>query len=124
MTEDELTELDREWSMPYDSILQALHEFGVENQFGKGDNLLMMDNCGQKRHQVEVHKLHMLRPVVIKVLQALLRDFPAWEIVVAVDIPGTEGQWPHMGLRVQAGRIIDDLQRQYLPAEFQNVRYE
>ncbi|MGH6770084.1 MAG: hypothetical protein ACRECO_13800 [Xanthobacteraceae bacterium] len=39
----------------------------------------------------------MLKPVVAKSLQPLLREFPDWEIVVVVDIPGKEDQWPRMG---------------------------
>jgi hypothetical protein len=123
MTHDEEAEQRREWTLLYDRVSKTLKQFGTEDHFGKADYLLVTDNYGPKYHQVEIHRLHMLGPDVVKALQALLRDFPGWEIVIAVDVPGTEGRWPPMGLRVQSDAIIDDLQRQYLPAEFQNVRY-
>jgi hypothetical protein len=123
MTQDEFAEQGRQWDALYDQISKALRQFGTEDHFGKGDYLLVDDNYGQRRHQVEIHRLHMLRPLVIHALQALLQAIPNWEIVVAVDIPGTEGRCPPMGLRVQSDTIIDDLQRQYLPSEFQNIRY-
>lgn len=123
MTDDEFDEQGRQWDTLYDQISKTLQLFGTEDHFGKGDYLLVSDNMGPKYHQVEVHRLHMLQPTVIKALQALRRDFPGWQIIVAVDVPGSEGKWPPMGLRVQRDAIIDDLQRQYLPAEFQDIRY-
>jgi hypothetical protein len=121
--DDDDDEQGRQWSILHSLISKTLRQFGTEDHFGKGDYLLVDDNYGPKYHQVEVHRLHMLMPDVIKALQPLLRDFPGWQIIVAVDIPGTEGKWPPMGLRVQLDKIIDDLQREYLPREFQDLRY-
>lgn len=120
---DDIDEQERQWRMLHHRISGVLRRFGIEDHFGKGDYLLVDDNYSQQRHQVEIHRLQMLGPHVVKALQALLREFSGWEIVVAVDIPGTESKWPPMGLRIQSGSIIDDLQRQYLPAEFQNIRF-
>ena len=124
MTEDKgLTEQERIWGLLYDEISEVLRQFGTEDHFGHADYLLVDDNYGWKRHTIEIHKLHMLEPPVVKMLQPLLRELPGWEVVIAVDIPGTEGKWPPMGLRVQPDAIIDDLRRQYLPAEFSSIRY-
>jgi hypothetical protein len=118
MLVDDRTEQERAWAKLHADILETLHHFGVEDQLGKGDYLLVTDNYGWLRHTIEVHRLHMLQPAIVRQLQALLRKFPDWEIVMAVDVPGTEGLWPPMGLTIRANEIIDDLQRSYLPAEF------
>jgi hypothetical protein len=123
MTHDDSDKQGRDWGALHGLISETLRQFGTEDHFGKGDYLLVDDNYGTKYHQVEVHRLHMLRPIVIQSLQPLLREFPGWQIVVAVDIPGTEGMWPPMGLRVQPDTIVDDLQRHYLPKEFQDFQY-
>jgi hypothetical protein len=124
MNVDNRTEQERTWGILYAKILKILHEFGTENQFGKGDYLVAADNYGWPRHTIEIHKLHMLQPAIVNQLQALLREFAGWEIVVAVDVPGTENLWPRMGLTIRAHEIIDDLQRQYLPVETQHIQYE
>ena len=124
MNVDNRAEQERTWGILYAKILEVLHEFGTENQFGKGDYLVVTDNYGWPRHTVEIHKLHMLQPAIVNRLRDLLSEFAGWEIVVAVDIPGTENLWPRMGLTIRAHEIIDDLQRQYLPADTQNTQYE
>jgi hypothetical protein len=123
MSNDGLTEQERNWGALYDRIAEVLLQFGEEDHFGKADYLIVDDNYGSRRHTIEIHKLHMLRPSVVVMLQGLLQAFPDWEIVVAVDIPGTEGIWPRMGLTIRDREIIDDLQRQFLPTEFQGVAY-
>jgi hypothetical protein len=66
----------------------------------------------------------MLAADVVEQLQANLKDFPNWEIVVDVS-PEQYGQsWPTMGLTIRAHEIIDDLKREYFPTEFQRIKYE
>jgi len=122
MSEDNAQQ-EREWSVLYAGILEKLSQFGKGDRFGKADYLLVDDNYGWLRHTIEIHGLRMLQPVVIKSLQALLREFPKWEIVIAVDIPGTEKTWPRMGLTVRAEKIVDDLRREFLPDEFRRLVY-
>jgi len=124
MNVDNRTEQERAWDILHEKILKELHEFGTENQFGEGDYLVVTDNYGWPRHTIEIHKLHMLQPAVVNRLRALLSEVAGWEIVVAVDIPGTENIWPRMGLTIRAHEIVDDLQRQYLPAETRHIQYE
>ena len=112
------------WTILYDQIKALLRNYGVEDHFGKDDYLIVDDNLGYKWHTIEIHRLHMLRCNVVKALQALLRQFPDWELIVAVDIPGTEGVWPPMGLTIRSNEIIDGLQRRFFPKEFQNIQYE
>jgi hypothetical protein len=124
MTEDDdLTEQERNWGILYDRVSEVLRQFGTEDPFGKADYLLVDDNYGWERHIVEVQKLHMFEVPVVKKLQSILREFPGWEVNMAVDVPGTEQTWPNMGITIRADAVIDELQRQYLPSEFQTLKY-
>ena len=124
MTTNELTEQESDWGALYERISEVLRQFGAEDHFGNADYLLVGDNYGWRRHTIEIHKLHMLRPAIVKALQPLLRELSAWEIVIAVDIPGTENKWPPMGLIIRSNTIVDELQREYLPSEFKDVQYQ
>jgi len=52
----------------------------------------------------------------------LLTDYPDWKIVMSVDIPGKES-WPAMGIVIERDKIIDGLQRSYLPPEYQSLKF-
>jgi hypothetical protein len=114
----------RTWLILYRKVLGELREFGTEDHFGDADYLLVDDNLGAPRHTVEIHKLRMLDPSLVRALRSLLQDFEGWEIVVVVDIPGNEDKWPPMGLIIRKKEIIDGLYRGYFPAEFRNVVFE
>jgi hypothetical protein len=116
-------EQERTWSVLFDGIRDVLRQFGVEDPFGKGDYLVVDDNYGFHGHKVEIHTLRMLNPQIVHKLRHLLEEFPGWEIVIAVGIPGKE-YWPLMGLTIRTHEIIDGLQRQYFSDEFQNLQYE
>ena len=60
----------------------------------------------------------------MKLLQRQLSDYPRWEIRVGVDTVKFDRKWPGMGLIVYSDQILDELQRNYLPPEFRNLRYE
>jgi hypothetical protein len=122
--DEEETEQERVWGHLYHRIKKVLRRFGVEDHFGDGDYLLVNDNYGWRRHKIEIHKLRMLDPKIVNLLRALLRGVPDWEIVIAIDIPGTEKSWPLMGLTIREREIVDGLQREYLPPEFQALAYE
>jgi hypothetical protein len=119
----ELSKQELTWGILHDRIAQVLKQFGTEDHFGDADYLLVDENYGWKRHTVEIHNLNLLRPTLVKTLQGLLRDFSDWQIVLALDVPGTENQWPRMGLTIRSQEIADDLKRQYLPREFRDVQY-
>jgi hypothetical protein len=112
-----------EWLFLHDRITQTLDNFGRKNAFRKGDYWLVDDNWGWRRHQLEVQNLNLLKPHVIKSLQILLDGFPDWSMSVRVDVPGKEDIWPGMGLIIYPDQIIDELERQYLPAEFADIRF-
>jgi hypothetical protein len=65
--------------------------------------------------------LNMLAPRIVKLLQAALTEYPDWEIIAAVALE--RKSWPEMGLTIRAHEIIDNLQRQYFPKEFQAIAY-
>jgi hypothetical protein len=124
MSERDLTRQERDWGILYERISKLLQQFGKVDAIGEGDYWLIDENWGFDQHKVEVQNLNLLDPKIVKSLQTLLGGFPDWEIMIAVALPGTEGIWPAMGLVIRRDEIIDGLQRQYFPKEFQNVRYE
>ncbi|MGB9368435.1 MAG: hypothetical protein WCE79_20725 [Xanthobacteraceae bacterium] len=112
------------WSALYDRIRAVLIPFGTEDHFGNADYLLVDDNYGHRRHTIEIHKLRMLDRDLVRMLRMLLAELPDWEIVIALDVPGTEKSWPRMGLIIRSGEVVDGLQRGYLPPQFQKVVFE
>lgn len=124
MTKSVENEQEEVWSTLYDQIVGVLQRFGTEDPFGEADFLLVDDNHGHRRHTVEIHRLRMLDPTLVKMLRVLLQELPNWEIVIVVDVPGTESSWPPMGLIVRQGEIVDGLRREHFPVEFRNVIFE
>ena len=123
MSQDDLDDerQNQEWDTLYRRVVETLAPWGVDNPFGKGDYLVVDDNYGWWRQIIEIHQLKMLKVEIVKSLQALLKDFPDWAIVVAVDIPGQE-HWPPMGVTIRPHEIIDGLVRKHLPEEFRFLK--
>jgi hypothetical protein len=125
MTDEQgYTEQERIWGILYAQLENLLRQFGKGDGLGRADHWLLDDNYGGKQHKLYVNNLDMLAPQIVKRLQASLSGFPDWEIVVAVDIGGAGESWPQMGLIIRRHEVIDGLQRQYFPKEFQGIRYE
>jgi hypothetical protein len=122
--EENFTEQERVWGKLYARIREVIGHYGNSNYIGEGDYWLLDDNWGMTQHKLYVNNLKMLEPVIIKRLQACLADYSDWEIVVAVDVPGSGDSWPPMGLIVRPHEMVDGLQRQYFPKEFQGIKYE
>jgi hypothetical protein len=113
-----------EWLRLRNLITKILAPLGSLYDSGKGgDYLLYEDNLGWCLHELEFQNLELFRPEVVKSLQALLADFPKWHITIRVDAPGTAGKLPGMGLILSPEKIIDQLQRQYLPEQFRHYVY-
>jgi hypothetical protein len=115
---------DRNWEMLYERIRLLLTEFGTEGMPRTADYWIDDDNIGTTQQKIYIRNLILLRPHIIKSLQDLLNEFSAWEIMVAVSVPGLGDSWPDMGLTIRRDEIIDGLQRQYLPKEFLGMQYE
>jgi hypothetical protein len=126
MTADLKAEQGRQWRELHDQIKGVLQQYGAEwdSCQRKGDYLLVDDNMGWYQHKIELQNLSLFRPAVVKALQRLLAGFPDWEVVVAMDIPDKKNDWPAMGVIIRDNEIIDGLQRQYFPREFQDIAYE
>jgi len=132
MTSDLHLEQDREWAALYDEIQGVLRPLGEEGRgemqgetyvYVSGDYLLVKDNWGGYRHKIEASNLEFIRPMVIASLRHLLIGYPNWEIVLTLCSSEKENR-PAMGLVIRDDEIIDGLQREYLPKEFQSIQYE
>ncbi len=122
MTDDE--EQSRSWQSLYEKVSALLPDYGTESAIGEGDYWVLDENWGPRQQKVCVFNLIILKPKVIRALQGLLKDYPGWGIMLAVDVPGKEDAWPPMGLIIREHEIIDGLQRQYFPPEYQSIQYE
>ena len=111
---------DKIWTDLYNGVVHVLNRYGKESATGKGDFLVVDDNYGWRRQIVNILTLQMLNTEIIAELRGLLDKLPDWEIVYALDIPGTEGKWPPMGVTIRKHEIIDGLQREYLPEAFRS----
>jgi hypothetical protein len=108
----------------YEKICAYLGRFGEHDSLlGPGDYSVYGGYWGHPQVKVSVNNLEILRPSVVEGLQAILKKFPGWEIVVAVAVRGHYYDWPEMGLIVRQREIVDGLQRQYFPPALQDIRY-
>jgi hypothetical protein len=73
---------------------------------------------------VFVGNLKLLRLPAVNALQLLLKDFPGWQIDLMVSPWDHLKDWPEMNLSIRSDEIVEDLQRQYFPKEFQDLAYE
>jgi hypothetical protein len=110
-----------------DRTFDLLGQFGESDyqpHKSQGDFSVHGDYGGHPEVVVFVNGLKMLRPPIVAELQKLIREFPGWQITMTVAVRGHYDDWPHMGLYIRPHEIIDGLQRQYFPAEFQDLKYD
>lgn len=125
MNEDVQTIYEKTWEALYQRMRGALEQFGTETDFRNEGNYWIIDEpYGLNQHNVYFRDLNLLQPRVIRALQHLLSEFPTWEIFVTIAIRHEGESWPDMGLIIREHEIVDGLQRQYFPAEFQSIHYE
>ena len=122
--DDDDTEQIRVWETLYTRLKDALDELGREDWRGHADYWIVSDNWGTRQHKLYITNLDLLAPAVVKLLQSTLADFPGWEIVVALHLKEKGYRRPNMGLTILGHEIIDELQRQYFPPQYQGIRYE
>ncbi len=82
---------------------------------GLGDYCAHDDFRQSPQVKVSIGNLELLRPFIVYQLQEIVKDFPGWEIVVAVAPEDHLEDWPSMGLYIRPHEIIDGLQRRYFP---------
>ena len=124
MTTVEDDEQAKTWEILYRRAREILQQFGREDYLGRADYHVLADNYGFTTINVAFHKLQMLQQPIIRLLQQSLLGYPDWAIQIAIDIPEKEDVWPRMSLVIRAHEVIDELQRQYFPREFQELRFE
>ena len=126
MDEDQLYQQQLEiFEQVYKKVVELLRRFGKHDSLLRlGDYSIYDGYWGHPQVKVSVANLALLHPRVVKSMQQILTDFPDWEFVVAVTVRGPGETWPDMGLIVRAHEIVDGLQRQYFPKEFQSFEYE
>ena len=121
MSSAEEAKQERDWQTLHDAITATLDRFGQKDDCGRGDYWLVDDNWGRWSHQLEFQNLALFKPHIIKALQDLLAPYPDWYIEIGVAVPEKYGIWPGMGLIVYPDEIVDELRRDFLPAEFHDV---
>lgn len=90
----------------------------------RGDFSVHGDYSEYPQVVVFVHNLELLRQQVVGALQQLLKQFPGWQIDLMIGLWDHLKDWPVMGISVHTNEIVDDLQRQYFPKEYQELTYE
>ncbi len=121
---DERSEQERIWEALYVRLRELLQKHGREEYRGRADYWVLNDNWGTRQHKIFVNNLNLLKPPIISSIQQIIAAAPGWEVVIAVYLRGISESWPDMGLTIRPHEIIDGLQRQYFPKEFQKLRYE
>jgi hypothetical protein len=111
------------WEEMYEAVRNLLGRSGQEDHSGQGDYWILDDNYGFQSNKILIHNFNFLRPQLIVDLGKLLIGAPDWEIIVAIDIPGAEKTMPPMGIKVRANGIVDELRREYLPANLKNIKF-
>ena len=115
---------ERVWQSLNDKATEALNAFGTKDYRGWADYWIVDDDWGPDLLQVEVKNPRLLQRDAIGALKRVLDDYPGWQITVQVFARQNEPPLPPMGLVISDGRVVDDLKREYLPPEFQQLSYE
>lgn len=113
------------WTMLRDRVVALMDRFGTRYHYpeNRGDYYLLDEDTGQNMVKIELVNNDLLRPDIVKSLQALLSGYPDWVIAVQVDGVDAAGTRRGMGVLIAEDRIFDDLKREYLPANFQDMRF-
>jgi len=105
-------------------INALLEQFGKRDSLEPGDYSIYQDYWGFPQVKVSIGNLKLLEPTIVDKLQHIVGAYQGWEIVVAVALKNHYSDWPEMGLYIRPHEIIDGLQRQYFPKEFQSIAYK
>jgi hypothetical protein len=113
----------REWNELYSKLVTFFRERGRESATGDGDFWVLDDNYSDRwfTQMVYLFSLNLLDVAIIAELRQMLQELPNWEIVLVVDIPEKEGEWPPMGLTIRRHEIIDGLSRDHLPEPYKSI---
>lgn len=114
---------EAEWQVLYDRVAALLERYGKIDFSSGADYWLVDENLGWWCQIIETHKTTVLNPAIIEQLQDFLQDYADWRIEIHVVLDQQENPAPPMGLIINKDKIIDDLQRDFLPPEFRDLTY-
>lgn len=123
MNENRQAEQQRDWQVLHDAVTRVIDRYGTKSPLRQGDYWLLDENWGRYSQQLEFQNLDLFHPIILQLLQNLLQLFPDWHITIRVDVVGKEDIWPGMGVIIYRDRIVDDLNRDFLPSKFRNVMF-
>ena len=123
LSEDDDRQIEA-WESLYERLRILLLQCGSEDIDRAADCWLHDENLGTLQQKIYVRNLRLLRPEIVNAIRGILLEFPDWEIMVAVSVPGRGDEWPDMGLTIRSHEIVDGLEREYLPIEFRNIEYD
>jgi hypothetical protein len=79
-------------------IIHLMARFGEPDSISRhGDYSVHGDYWGYPQVKVSIQNLRLLRPDIVKRLQAIVAEFPGWEIVYTVAVRDHYCDWPDMG---------------------------
>jgi hypothetical protein len=111
----------------YPQVKDLMRRFGQPDYLPErshGDYTVHGDYGGYPEVVIYVHYLALLQPTTVYALQNLIKEYPGWQLTVTVAPWDHLHDWPNMGLYVRPNDIVDGLQRQYFPKEYQHIEYE
>jgi hypothetical protein len=109
------------WRKLFDETELLLKDFAHQGLIGSDDYWLVDEDWGWDVLQIEL-PLSLAWPPIAKKLQLILARYADWRITIRLaDRP--EG-WPGMGIVISQDKIIDDLKREYFPAEFRSITFD
>jgi hypothetical protein len=111
------------WTLLRDRVVAYLSELGPRYEHYEGDWYLLDEDTGQQMVKIELVNNDLLRPDIVKSLQALLKGYPDWAIALQVDGVDADGQRRGMGLWIEEDKVSDELLREYLPQIFREMRF-
>ena len=123
VAERPLERINKEPSELHARMKLVLQQYGKDDIHGRCDYFLLDEKFELFRQEVEVHRLHMLRPAVIHSLQKLLLDYPDWEIDISIYTPDGKINVGPGTLVIRADEILDTLDRQILPTAYRDFVY-
>lgn len=111
---------DQDWSSLYTILRKSLGLIGTENAFGDADFWLVDDDYGTTAQKLCVNKLSFLRPQLIAAIQKALTTFPAWQVLVQLEIEIDGIHLPPEGIVV----YLDHVDQHWDKTKFANLAKE
>jgi len=109
------------WKKLFDETEALLKDFAHQGLIGADDFWIVDEDWGWDVLQVEL-PLSLAWPSLAKKLQSVLARYPDWRITIR--LAGREQGWPGMGIVISRDNIIDDLKREYFPAQFHSMIFQ